>query len=135
MAPGDEPPDSPHVLELSHDVVDIAEIRRWAGSALPRLHEDDLLDVQLIVTELVSNVYDHGRFPARLRLHRPTRQDGVKIVVEDASPIPPVLKPSSPHSARGRGLILVDQLAEDWGVTENPSGKAVWAVVPCTGGA
>jgi len=122
------------VLELKHDVVDIAEVRRWAGSALPQLHEDDLLDVQLIVTELVSNVYDHGEFPARLRLHRPPG-DGVRIEVEDASAIPPVLKPSSPHSARGRGLVLVDQLAEEWGVTEQPSGKAVWAVVPCTGGA
>ncbi|MFD9701056.1 ATP-binding protein [Lentzea sp. NPDC059081] len=121
------------MLELNHDVVDIAEVRRWAGAALPQLHEDDLLDVQLIVTELVSNVYDHGEFPARLTLHRPP-EEGVRIVVEDASPIPPVLKPSSPHSARGRGLVLVDQLAREWGVDEQETGKAVWAVVPCTGG-
>jgi anti-sigma regulatory factor (Ser/Thr protein kinase) len=134
LAVGGEPPDTPHVLELNDDVIDIAEVRRWAGSALPRLHEDDLLDVQLIVTELVSNVYDHGEFPARLLLQSPPRE-GVRIVVEDASPIPPVLKPSSPHSARGRGLVLVDQLSEEWGVTEQPPGKAVWAVVPCTGGA
>ncbi|HUQ55010.1 ATP-binding protein [Lentzea sp.] len=133
MAVGGEPPGTPLVLELNDDVIDIAEVRRWAGSALPRLHEDDLLDVQLIVTELVSNVYDHGKFPARLLLE--VQPEGVRIVVEDASPIPPVLKPSSPHSARGRGLVLVDQLAGEWGVTEQPPGKAVWAVVPCTAGA
>ncbi|HEX7304632.1 ATP-binding protein [Lentzea sp.] len=120
------------MLELNRDVVDIAEARRWAGSALPQLHEDDLLDVQLIVTELVSNVYDHGEFPARLTLRTP--RDAVRIEVEDSSTIPPVLKPSSPHSARGRGLVLVDQLAREWGVTEQPSGKAVWAVVPRTDG-
>lgn len=132
MAVGGEPPGTPRVLELNRDVVDIAEIRRWASSALPGLHEDDLLDVQLIVTELVSNVYDHGAFPARLRLGLP---DGVvRVEVEDASPVPPVLKPSSPHSARGRGLVLVDQLSREWGVTEQPDGKAIWAEVPRTGG-
>ncbi|WP_434444864.1 ATP-binding protein [Lentzea sp. E54] len=130
MAVGDDPPDTSPVLELDSEVPDIAEIRRWARSALPRLHEDDLLDVQLVVTELVSNVYDHGLFPARLRLHR---SDDVTVVVEDASIAPPVLQPSSPHSARGRGLILVDQLCERWGVTPHAAGKAVWAVVPCLG--
>ncbi|WP_176946644.1 ATP-binding protein [Lentzea fradiae] len=122
------------MLELNRDVVDIAEIRRWAGSALPGLNEDDLLDVQLIVTELVSNVYDHGEFPARLRLDAPSGDGSVRIEVEDASSIPPVLKPSSPHSARGRGLVLVDQLAGEWGVTEQRAGKTIWAVVPRTGG-
>ncbi|KOV83247.1 ATP-binding protein [Nocardia sp. NRRL S-836] len=133
MAIGGDPPDTPHVLELNSDVADIAGIRRWAQSALPELHEDDLLDVQLVVTELVSNVYDHGRFPARLSLVGSGRPDGVKVVVEDASSAPPTLAPSSPHSVRGRGLVLVDQLSERWGVTPREPGKAVWAVVPCQG--
>ncbi len=130
---GGDPPDTPHVLELNSDVADIAAIRRWARSALPELHEDDLLDVQLVVTELVSNVYDHGRFPARLRLLGSSRPDEVKVVVEDASSAPPKLAPSSPDSVRGRGLVLVDQLSERWGVTLRAAGKAVWAVVPCLG--
>jgi anti-sigma regulatory factor (Ser/Thr protein kinase) len=128
---GGDPPHTPHVLELNGDVADIPGIRRWARSALPGLHEDDLLDVQLVVTELVSNVYDHGRFPARLRLHRRGGDDGVEVVVEDASTTPPQLRPSSPESVRGRGLVLVDQLSAKWGVLPQNAGKAVWAVVPC----
>ncbi|WP_170068008.1 ATP-binding protein [Lentzea guizhouensis] len=120
------------MLELNSDVADIAEVRRWARSALPELHEDDLMDVQLVVTELVSNVYDHGRFPARLELAGTGRPDGVTVMVEDASPTLPKLRPSSPDSVRGRGLVLVDQLSEKWGVTPRTTGKAVWAVVPCT---
>ncbi|SDO37350.1 Anti-sigma regulatory factor (Ser/Thr protein kinase) [Lentzea jiangxiensis] len=132
MAVVDDPPDSSHVLELDSEVPDIAVVRQWARTSLPSLHEDDLLDVQLVVTELVSNVYDHGRFPARLRLHRTGAEDGVEVVVEDASATPPALQPSSPDSVRGRGLVLVDQLCERWGVTPQETGKAVWAVVPCT---
>ncbi|SEQ90903.1 Anti-sigma regulatory factor (Ser/Thr protein kinase) [Lentzea xinjiangensis] len=145
MTIGDDPPDSPPELELNRDVPDIAEVRRWTRRVLSHLHEDDLMDVQLVVTELVSNVYDHGLFPARLRLHPPDGQalDGqaparqasgrVKVTVEDSSFTHPKLGPSSPHTARGRGLVLVDQLSEEWGVTTHAEGKTVWAVVPCTG--
>jgi hypothetical protein len=30
---------------------------------------------------------------------------------------------------RGRGLHLVAQLAANWGVTDHPDGKTVWATV------
>ncbi|KJK48649.1 hypothetical protein UK23_16680 [Lentzea aerocolonigenes] len=130
---GDEPPDRVHVLELDSGVADIAGVRRWARSVLPDLEEDDLGDVLLVVTELVSNVYDHAAFPAQVELRSSADPWVVKITVKDGSPSPPLLRTFSPDAARGRGLILVDQLTAHWGVTQLVTGKSVWAVLPCAG--
>jgi anti-sigma regulatory factor (Ser/Thr protein kinase) len=118
-------------LELLETVPDTGKVRRWAQSVLSTLHEDDLLDVLLVITELVSNVYDHGRFPARVKLRRSAKPCEVSIVSEDASAAAPQLRPSSPDSVRGRGLVMVDQLSKKWGVARRAVGKCVWAVVPC----
>ncbi|MGW6443444.1 ATP-binding protein [Lentzea sp. NPDC055074] len=133
MVSDEHPPDSSRVLELDSGLPDIAEIRRWALSTLSALHDDDAVDVMLVITELVSNVYDHGRFPARLRLLEWARPHFVKIEVDDASSQRPVLRPRSAGSARGRGLVLVDGLAHRWGVVRRAIGKSVWALVPCPG--
>ncbi|SFR24760.1 Histidine kinase-like ATPase domain-containing protein [Lentzea waywayandensis] len=123
--------DVAHVLELDRDVTDLGRIRRWTESSLSGLHQDELVDVLLVVTELVSNVYDHARFPARLRLRRSARPCTVTIAVEDASSTNPVLRPVSPDSVRSRGLVIVNQLAKRWGVVQSRVGKSVWALIPC----
>ncbi|MDX8146908.1 ATP-binding protein [Lentzea sp. BCCO 10_0061] len=123
--------DAAHVLELDRDATDLGRIRRWTEAALPGVHQDELVDVLLVVTELVSNVYDHARFPARLRLRKSAEPCTVTIAVEDASPSKPVLQPVSPDSVRSRGLVIVNQLAKQWGVVQRRVGKSVWALVPC----
>lgn len=124
-------PDPAHVLELDRDVADLGNVRRWTQSSLTGLHQDDLVDVLLVVTELVSNVYDHARFPARLRLRKSGEPCVVRISVEDASASAPVLRPSSSDSPRGRGMAIVNQLAKQWGVVQRTVGKSVWALIPC----
>ncbi|MFJ8964769.1 ATP-binding protein [Lentzea sp. NPDC102401] len=123
--------DAAHVLELDRDATDLGRIRRWTESALAGLHQDELVDVLLVVTELVSNVYDHARFPARVQLRKSYEPCTVTIAVEDASPSKPVLQPVSPDSVRSRGLVIVNQLAKQWGVVQRRVGKSVWALVPC----
>ncbi|RDI18430.1 ATP-binding protein [Lentzea flaviverrucosa] len=125
------PADAWLTLELADTAPDTGKVRRWVESVLPGLHEDDLLDVLLVITELVSNVYDHARFPARLKLRKSADPCSVSIITEDASPMLPEMQPSSPGSVRGRGLIMVDKLSEQWGVARQAIGKRVWAVVPC----
>lgn len=120
-----------HTLELVGTAPETAKVRRWAQSVLSNLHEDDLLDVLLVITELAANVYDHARFPARLKLRMSVEPCFVSIVAEDASPVSPQLRPSVPDSIRGRGLVLVNQLSKQWGVMRRAAGKSVWALVPC----
>lgn len=119
-------------MELDREAADLGGVRRWAQSTLKGLHQDDLVDILLVVTELVANVYDHARFPARLRLKRSDEPCVVKISVEDASAVAPVLRPLSPDSPRGRGIAIVNQVAKQWGVVQRAVGKSVWALIPCT---
>lgn len=118
-------------LELVQGLPDTAKVRRWARTVLCDLVEDDLVDVLLVVSELASNVFDHARFPARLKLRRSAERRVVDIVAEDSSPLPPRLRPATPDSPRSRGLVIVEQLSERWGVVQRLAGKSVWAVMPC----
>lgn len=118
-------------FELGEPAPLLATVRRWAGEFLAELAEDDLGDVLLVMTELVSNAYDHGRPARRIRLLRVQEPPEVRIEVEDTSLELPVLGRSRINDDRGRGLIIVDNLATSWGVVRHAGGKTVWASVTC----
>jgi len=81
-------------------------------------------DVEVCLSELVTNAHLHGRGPVGLRV----LVDGgtVRIEVHDGSRDPPVLAPH-PDAGGGYGLILVDRLSSGWGFDLAPDGKCVWA--------
>lgn len=85
--------------------------------------------VAVVVTELVSNAVIH----ARSRPFLTVGLDGPAIVVQvaDDGPGQPVLQSVDSVETSGRGLALVDQMAESWGVAPRPDGpgKVVWARV------
>ena len=133
MQPASEPSDGPTArsLDLDHGARHLAAVRGWTRDALPGVTTDELEDILLVVTELVSNAFDHSRGPRQLRLHRSTEPCPVRVEIDDASTQVPVLGTSRLGGTRGRGLIIVNRLAKDWGVTTTPSGKTVWAEVEC----
>ncbi|MCX4858734.1 ATP-binding protein [Streptomyces canus] len=85
----------------------------------------------LIVAELASNAATHGRVPGRnfqLLLH--VVGDTLRIEVTDtrSDQLPHPKAPTTPADEAGRGLLLVDALADRWGVTQGrPPRKTVWA--------
>ena len=110
----------------------LGEVRRAVRGALATEHEDCVADVELLVTELVSNAYDHGRAPRDVRIRRSSNPPVVRIEVSDASRQDlPVLGTSRLGGARGRGMVLVDALAHRWGIILRQAGKTVWAEVTC----
>jgi Histidine kinase-like ATPase domain len=80
----------------------------------------------LVVTELLSNAAEHGHGPGWLALE--LADGSVHIEVRDDAPEPPHLRPPDPLQVRGRGLQLVEALSQ-WGWTDDPPGKVVWADV------
>lgn len=103
----------------------LPSLREAVVRALPELDDETLIDVKLICTELVTNVYQHARTGGELRLTRPA--DGVICVeVDDHSPRPPLVAFSQPHQRRCRGWDIVNALAKEWGVRPIGQGKSVW---------
>lgn len=91
--------------------------------------DDDLhQDVAMVVTELVANAVDHARTASTVTLGL---DDGdLLVTVRDSCPDgAPRPRPVDPTAPRGRGLQMVDALAESWGVTVHADGKTVWAVL------
>lgn len=119
------------VLDLGERIPAMVMVRRWAADALADLSDEVLGDVLLVVTELVTNAYDHGVFAREVRLLRIPEPCSVRIEVDDSSPEQPVLGHSRIDRHRGRGLVIVDRLSQKWGVIPNIVGKTVWAEVSC----
>ena len=79
----------------------------------------------LLVSELVANAVLHtGNTPIEVVV-KPTG-DRARIEVHDGSPVLPVRKNYSTMSGTGRGLVLVDRMAADWGAEATAGGKMVW---------
>lgn len=88
-------------------------------------------DAGLLVSELAANAVLHARSGFSVHL-RPTLEGGVRVEVEDASPLPPVHTPHSASAMSGRGLDLVACTAVRWGSHPHGDGKAVWFEVEAT---
>lgn len=94
-------------------------------------------DAVLVVTELVSNAVTHAvPSPAtgapEIRLGLALDSGDLTLTVSDPGDDMPVFHPSDGSALRehGRGLCIVDALAEEWGWTPRPpAGKTVWATL------
>lgn len=83
-----------------------------------------------LIAELSTNAATHGRVPGRdFRLLLYVVADTLRIEVTDTCDDRlPTLRRPTPDSESGRGLLVVDTLADRWGVTSGlPPRKTVWA--------
>jgi anti-sigma regulatory factor (Ser/Thr protein kinase) len=92
-----------------------------------QLADDSIEDAVLVTSELVTNAIRHT--PDAGPIEVVWRLDKTELVlrVMDGSATHPERRNTAPISAGGRGLAIVDALAESWGVDSRPSGKQVWA--------
>jgi anti-sigma regulatory factor (Ser/Thr protein kinase) len=91
--------------------------------------DDSVSDALVIATELVSNAVEHAGTSSRISVRLDPR--GLWVDVRDfASGAVPRPRPRAIGSRRGRGLHLVASMAPNWGVTQHPDGKTVWASIP-----
>lgn len=79
-------------------------------------------DAALLVSELVTNAIQHAGSDAEIAVELDGRR--LRVEVTDASPARPALR--EPTATGGRGLRLVEALADRWGVTTRRGGKVVW---------
>ena len=87
-------------------------------------HDAD--DIALLVTELVTNVIDHVGGEAAITLELALADEWLRISVADGSSVRPVVRELSKENPRGRGLVLVQAIADRWGAEDHRGGKRVW---------
>lgn len=89
---------------------------------------DHQATVDLLVTELVTNAYLHAHSSALVSV---VRAPGIlRVGVRDTSRDAPVHAHRGPGAIGGRGIHLVDALAERWGVETFAEGKNIWFELP-----
>jgi anti-sigma regulatory factor (Ser/Thr protein kinase) len=122
------------ILLVRDTAASAATVRRNVTYDLRRagISEDVAADVAVLASELVANAVRHARaLPSgHLQVEWDISADGITIAVTDGgSAGQPQIVPASPHDTSGRGLAIVDALADDWGVRPGELTTTVWARV------
>jgi anti-sigma regulatory factor (Ser/Thr protein kinase) len=105
------------------DPTNVAYARHFVGGALAGFGLDPS-DVCLLTSEVVTNAILHAR--TKFIVTVKWSEQRVRVEVLDLSPRMPLQNPDLADSISGRGLALVEGLAQAWGVDSTPSEKTVW---------
>lgn len=110
---------------LASDPVNVRAARRFVERALLDSDFTDLSDlVMLLTSELVTNAFLHAATSVDLLVE--LCDSCVRVEVTDSGGGEPSVKPLDTSTTGGRGMALLDTLANDWGVTPLADGKVVW---------
>ena len=81
---------------------------------------------QLVISELATNAVRHAR--TRVLGHGSARaRSASRSPFEDSSGEQPIVREPGPEALSGRGLRLIGEIAEAWGIEWTAAGKTVWA--------
>lgn len=104
----------------------VAGARRFVTSSLMAWGAPDLVwEATLLTSELATNAVVHGRSPFRLRVLR--LPGSVRIAIEDAASTWPRQRVATSLDLDGRGMAIIEALADRRGYDALPGGKIAWA--------
>ena len=117
------------MMELSAELQSLGRVREAVETFDSGLSDQGRGDLALLATELFTNAVRHSGATRddRILLRLERRPGGARIEVVDPGPgfVP---KPHTPGARQvsGRGMFLLDQLADRWGVALQDDGFLVW---------
>ncbi|TXS15681.1 SpoIIE family protein phosphatase [Streptomyces sp. wa22] len=126
-------PQAPRLHQYIHqaDPQGLSEARSIVRQALTDWGLAGLADdAELVTGELLVNVLLHTEGGAVLTLEvlpEPVRR--IRLSVQDRSSVWPRRRTPGETSTSGRGLLLLDAVAERWGIEPRGEGKAVWCEI------
>ncbi|AYG81831.1 Phosphoserine phosphatase RsbU [Streptomyces hundungensis] len=116
----------------------IAGARRQLRELLHDWADEDQVDsAVLMISEMITNVLVHTDGDALLvaEARGPLGTRRLRVEVADASDELPHRRRPGELASSGRGLILMEMLADAWGVDPRGDGKSIWFELYETGGA
>ena len=119
------PRDAGGALRLDANLLAPRRARQFLRRRLDGVLRGSRLDTALLLAnEVVTNAVRHARPPIQLTVR--VVGNMVRVEVTDGSPDLPSVRPAGPAAPFGRGLPLLDALAEAWGADPCGPGKVVW---------
>jgi PAS domain S-box-containing protein len=86
---------------------------------------EDLVDTaELLVSEIVTNALVHAGTYIDVAFR--FVGGGLRVEVTDGSPHAPSARDYGPRAGTGRGLMLLEEMVDEWGVLPDEPGKTVW---------
>lgn len=115
------------IAELGEGPTEVGRARRLLATVLDRwgVGGDPAEVAVLLTSELVTNAIRHGVPPIVLRAGM-TPRGAVRIEVDDLRPGQVVPMEEDLWAVDGRGLQMVDLMADRWGCRSGMDGKRVW---------
>jgi anti-sigma regulatory factor (Ser/Thr protein kinase) len=112
-------------VELPPARSSVATARAFVEDALVRAGRADLtVAAALLTSEIMTNAIVHARSAARVEVR--AIGDVVRVEVTDWGRGALTLRDTAPTVLGGRGLHIVDALADAWGTCAAPGAKVVW---------
>jgi anti-sigma regulatory factor (Ser/Thr protein kinase) len=105
----------------------LAGARRFVRDLLSGQPRETVEAAELMTSELATNSVRHARSDFELVVH--LSRDEVRVEVSDHGQGQPVPRSPMALDQSGRGLQIVQALAEDWGISPSPNGKLVWFIL------
>jgi anti-sigma regulatory factor (Ser/Thr protein kinase) len=126
---GSAPVGRDHTSELAVEPIlaSVAKARAVIQRSLQSVSTDRAERATACGSELVANAVCHGSPPILLTVINDA--DRIVVTVEDGSRQPPTPRTAGISDHNGRGTLIVDKLADQWGVDFLPHGKRVWCLI------
>jgi anti-sigma regulatory factor (Ser/Thr protein kinase) len=107
----------------------VTNARRYATNVLAGVAPDVADAIAVMVSEPATNAVRHAGTDFTVTIDRDIH--GIRVAVTDTGAGLPALRSPAPTDHCGRGLRIVEALADKWGFTEtaNQIGKTVWFTV------
>jgi anti-sigma regulatory factor (Ser/Thr protein kinase) len=102
----------------------VAGARHFVRDLLSDQPREIVEAAELMTSELATNSVRHAHSDFELAIH--LSRDEIRVEVSDHGQGQPIMRSPTPREQSGRGLQIVQELSEDWGIVPSPNGKLVW---------
>jgi two-component sensor histidine kinase len=123
---GHAAPSPVNTRRFRHDVSSVRQARLFASECAVLLTPHQASVLILLVSELATNCVKHSRTDFEVTID--VNDSSARVQVADEGPGLPRPGDPRPHDTSGRGLLVVQELSDEWGILpgDNGKGKTVW---------